>query len=228
MVGSELGTLIHSTESELQQHWCDTAHKHSTEHILIPSGHTKQALPSLPGILLPHHFQMIPQTCSLWIFKLSLHNSCTTWAIFFSFFNQLHLEGTRRGSTRPDLAFTVKMHFNLNLCLAVAYLSWCFVAGWKPEITFFLPRTPGYSYLHTNQNAINTGVLSPQQNNLYSQVGSKYFNNVDCQRQGMFHHDLLGISRKVWDIKKWKYNKIYVHTSTLLSLPVHKMCISNT
>lgn len=66
--------------------------------------------------------------------------------------------------------------------------------SWLKTRDHVLPSKDTWVQLHTNQNAINTGVHSSQQNNLYSQVGSKHFNNVPWQRQGMFQHDLLGIS----------------------------------
>lgn len=66
--------------------------------------------------------------------------------------------------------------------------------SWLKTRDQVLPSKDTWVQLHTNQNAINTGVHSSQQNNLYSQVGSKHFNNVPWQRQGMLQHDLLGIS----------------------------------
>lgn len=203
MVISELGTLIYNTETLSYSSIYVIQRTNSTvENTFLPLLNTqnRSCPPSLGFLFLTiarWHLKPAHSEFLNWVYRTAVQH----FSDFFWFFNQLHREGTRKGSTRPDLVFTVKMHFSLNTHLAMAHSSWCFVAGWKPEITFFLPRTPGYSYLHTNQNAINTGVLSPQQNNLYSQVGSKYFNSVDRQRQGMFHHDLLGISRKAWDIK---------------------------
>lgn len=89
------------------------------------------------------------------------------------------------------------MHFNLKPSLAVPYftLSWRFVARWKPERSrsSFQGHLNTVSYIQS-QNDVNASMFSSQQNDLYSQVGSKYFNNFHWQRQWMFPHDLLDIS----------------------------------
>lgn len=55
---------------------------------------------------------------------------------------------------------------------------WMFCSWLKTRDCGFHSSFQGHlgTVSYTNQNAINTGVLSPQQNNLYSQEGSKYFN----------------------------------------------------
>lgn len=182
--------------------------------------------PGPPYFEIPHHQQTKSQTCSFWIFKLSLHRSCAPRANFSDFSTETNFTvGTRWISTRLDLVHVVKRHFSLKPCLAVSYfaLSWRFVARWKQ-------KRPCSSF----QGHLNTVSYVPCQNDINVFITTQWpllLGGIQLFQQRSLTKATSVLPwptghfcwmRKAWETKKKKSNQRYVHTSTPLSLPAYR------